>query len=139
MSGLFYKLNPKEEKLATHYYGDIVRVLFMLAAVLVILGTPLISSFLPVNLFLLVVFVLTLALIAGLTNPAQKWTIALDVGISLLGVAVFEFFAVDAFVNAGLIDPAFTITQLLAVIFLFTLYYSTKSLRGMYLRDKEKK
>lgn len=137
--GLFYKLTPKEEKLTPHYYGDMVRVLFMLAAVMVILATPLISSFLPVNIFILIVFVLVLALIAGLTNPEQKWTVASDVGISLVGVAIFEYFAVSTFVNAGLFDPAFTITQLLAIIFLFTLYYSTKSLRGMYLRDKEKK
>ncbi|MBI4037585.1 hypothetical protein HY382_00895, partial [Candidatus Curtissbacteria bacterium] len=137
MKGLFYKLTPKEEKLTSHYYGDMVRVLFMLAAVVVILTTPLISSFLPINVFILIVFVLVLALIAGLTNPAQKWTVATDVGISLLGVAVFEYFAVSAFLNVGLFDPAFSITQLLAVIFLFTLYYSTKSLRGMYLRDKE--
>src|SRR3989344_1598200 len=71
--------------------------------------------------------------IAGLTNPLQKWVMALNTGISLIGLITFEYHAVTGYDN--LRDPLFWINQGLAFIFFFALYYSTKTVRGAILRE----
>lgn len=115
-----------------------VRVLFMLAALVMVLSLPLINNLLPVNAFVSILIILGLGFLAGLTNPEQKWTVVLDTIIALVALSIFEYFAVNAFLEGSITNPLFYINQLLAIIFLFALYYSTKSVRGMMLRKEPK-
>lgn len=134
----FFRLLKREKRLGLHYYGDMVRALFMLAALVMVLSLPLINNLLPVNTFISILIILGLGFLAGLTNPEQKWTVVLDTIIALVALSIFEYYAIGAFLDGSVTDPLFYINQLLAIIFLFALYYSTKSVRGMMLRKEPK-
>lgn len=115
-------------QLIEHYYGDLVRKLFMFAAIVMIVGLPFVYQNIPMPFILSLGGIVVLGIFAGLTNPKQVWVMALNFFIALACSIIFEIFAVRAF--ADQVDFFFIINQLLALVFLFALYYSTKSLRG---------
>ncbi|MEK7649459.1 MAG: hypothetical protein AAB367_00645 [Patescibacteria group bacterium] len=121
-------------KYSGHYYGDIVRQLFVAAGVIMVLTLPFYKYILPVPSLIAVLAIIIVDVAAGLTNPRQAWVMKLDLGISLIAATVFEYHAVTGY--ASQLDPLFWITQGLAVIFFFALYFSIKSTRGAFLQGK---
>lgn len=119
-----------------HYYGDIVRILFFIAGILMILSLPLLNGFVPVSLHISIFSILILIFIAGLTNPAQKWVSIVDTLISSVGFVVFEYFAVITF-SGGEDFLFFLINQTLAVLFLFAFYFATKTVRGFIVKERK--
>lgn len=120
-----------------HYHGEAVRKLFMLAAVIMTLALPFVHDLLlpsPPYFVILILPILAIAIFAGLTNPVQWFTTALDLFISVAAVIVFEYQAVSAAhydnFSAGLY---FSVNQILAVIFLFASYYAMKTARSRWL------
>lgn len=111
-----------------HYYGDLVRKLFLFGAVIMIVGLPFALNFLQLSLWQSLVAIVVLGLFAGLTTPSQTWVAIADLGISAVGLVYFEYYAVRAFETYRW--GIFGINQLLGVVFVVALYYSTKSLRG---------
>lgn len=114
-----------------HYYGDIVRILFVSAAVLILVAQVAGGAFLTVSASLVAVIVLAVA--AGLTNPVQAWVHWMNVFISALGLLVsgsvfFVRFKSDAGFGSSVV------ALLLALIFVFALYTSTRTLRGVLMR-----
>ena len=133
--------DPVGEKLAwiftlRHYYGDVVRALFLVAAVIIFLGIPLTHA-LPVStLTFLIVATLITTFFAGLTNPRQYWVALCDAIIAALGCLFFELVAIQTYSAAGtLLNPAFYVLQVLAVNFLIAFYFSVKTVRGMRVLD----
>lgn len=123
------KLNPNP----THYYGDVVRIMFLGAAFLMIVGLPYFAQqgLIPVPINMAIVVIVTLGFLAGLINPRQTYTIIVDFAVSLLGVLIFEYLAITNYVDQ---ESAFFLSnQCLAVLFFVALYYSTKTLRGHYV------
>ena len=111
-----------------HYYGDLVRRLFMFAAVVMVVGLPFVLNDVPFPLFISLFAILVIGIFAGLTNPKHFWVAILNLLISSVAILTFEWIAVDAYLKQ--LSFFFVINQLLAIIFLFALYYSTKTLRG---------
>src|SRR3989338_342757 len=118
---------------ASHYYGDIVRRLFFIAGLIMLITLSTFKQLLPVPTFVSIFAILIVGFLAGLTNPLQKWVMALNTGISLIGLTTFEYHAVIGYDNLS--DPLFWINQGLAFIFFFALYYSIKTVRGAMLRE----
>lgn len=118
---------------ATHYYGDKIRVLFFLSGILMLVSLPVFQEKLPVETSLSLVAIVLLTFLAGITNPKQVWLSFLNTAASLIGLVVFEYYAVKNFAN---FDNFFIINQLLAIIFFLAFYFSAKTLRGFYLRYK---
>ncbi len=117
----------------SHYHGDKVRVLFLAIALFMILGLPFFQEQIPLPLTLSLTSVIFLIFLAGLTNPRQVWVAFLNVVVSLGGLLIFEYFAL---INVDAISGAFFwVNQILAMMFLIAFYYSTKTLRGFYLRQ----
>lgn len=127
----------KNEKLLTrHYYGDAVRFLFMLAAIIMLVTLPFLSNKLPVPVYVSILVILLIGILAGITNPLQKWISVLNVAISVGASSTFEYYAVKSFINYQATTLYFITNQILAFVFLFALYYGIKTLRAMYLKGK---
>jgi hypothetical protein len=127
----------KNEKLLTrHYYGDAVRFLFMLAAIIMLITLPFLSGKLPVSIYVAILVILVIGILAGITNPLQKWISALNAVISIGALSVFEYYSVKAFIIYQGTTLYFITNQVLAFVFLIALYYSIKTLRALYLKEK---
>lgn len=115
-----------------HYYGDIVRRLFLLGAAIMLLGFPFFNKEIDQSPMYSLMGMILLVMAAGITNPRQRWIVFLDTVFSAIAVFNFEYYAIKFWVPPA--PRAIFITdQLLAVIFLVALYYSVKTLRGMYV------
>lgn len=120
-----------------HYYGDIVRRLFLFGAVLMLFAFPLFSPAIPVEPTLNIIAIVLLSVMAGLTNPRQKWTLVIDIVVSIVAFAVPEYYAITFSHLGG--SPLFVINQFLAFCFLIALYFSVKSARNAFGKPAEKK
>lgn len=119
-----------------HYYGDTVRSLFLIAAIIIFLMVPFGGSSEPKLAILLIASSIILTLFAGLTNPKTKAVAVIDSVISALGCFIFESLAISAYRASSLMtDTAFFVLQVLAIIFLLALYFSIKTVRGMNQTD----
>ncbi len=117
-------------KLLSHYYGDIVRALFLIGGIVMMLALPFFKNLIPAPYFVSIFALVVIATTAGLTAPSRRWTMRLNLFVSFLGFAVFEYFAVTQY---GEVDPALFLTnQLLAFVFFFSFYYSVKTSRGHF-------
>lgn len=116
-----------------HYHGDTVRILFLVGGVIILGALPFFKNLLPVGPGFLTVFVVLLALGAAIVNPFQRWIVFVNLIIAIVAVILFEYVAV---VGYGTDKPVLSIIrQILAIVFLFALYYSGKTLRAMFLHQ----
>lgn len=117
-----------------HYYGDIVRKLFLAAGVVILLVLPFAAEQVPWPAVVLLLVVLAATVVAGLTNPKQMWVMWLNVVMALIGMLAFEGHAI---IRSGS-DAVwiFVFDQGLALLFFFALYYSVKTLRGQVVPDE---
>lgn len=117
-----------------HYYGDLVRKFFLAAAIFMLVMLPFMNRFLEVPLYISIVIAIGISVFAGLTNPIQKWVAILDFVIAVTGASVAEYHAVIGYTTYSMVHRSFWANQILAVIFLVALYYSTKTVRGMIVK-----
>ncbi len=119
-----------------HYYGDIVRIFFLLAAIVMLLSLPTLTEILPIPVYISIISIMALIFVAGLTNPVQKWVIILDVIMSAIGFLVFEYYAAKIF-SQNIDFFLFLVNQILAAIFLFAFYFATKTMRGFLVKERK--
>lgn len=116
-----------------HYYGYFVRRLFLTGGILILVALPFNNDILPIGIPTTTFLVVILILFAALTNHFQKWVAVVNVGTSIFAVLAFEYFAVSEYSSVN--QSLFIVRQVLAIIFLFALYYSGKTLRAMLLKQ----
>lgn len=126
------ELPPPGNRKILHYYGDQVRIILFLTGLVMLGGLPYFKDLIPTPANYSIFAIVVIAFLAGFTNPKQVWTIYLDLVVSLVGFLVFEYFAITN--SSDLSSGFFLINQLLALLLLVAFYFSTKSLRGFYLR-----
>lgn len=115
-----------------HYYGDIVRKQLIFAGVVVLLAGLLDTELQSFYLFIAVFGVLTFVVLAGLTSPLKPSVMIANSVISGVMFLFFEYFALSAYAHYGdFANRVFLLRQLLSVVFLLTLYFSTKTIREM--------
>ena len=119
----------------THYYGDVVRKLFIAAGVLMLLSLPFFQLLIPVPAFFSILAVLVLVLCAGLIAPSEKWTMILDMVMAGASLIVFEYYAVVSYRASSI--SFFIGNEVLAVIFLIAFYYAVKTVRGASTEQSE--
>lgn len=120
-----------------HYYGDIIRILFFISAIIMLLTLPWLQTAIPVSIYISMLAIMVLLLIAGLTNPVQQYIAVINVVVSTSGLVIFEYFAATTYTTADTLF--FLVNQTLAVLFLFAFYYAVKTLRGEVLRKRAEK
>jgi hypothetical protein len=118
-----------------HYYGDIVRVLYLSSAIFMLLLLPFVTDYIPVPTYIALLIILTLGIVAGVTNPAQRWVAVLDTFIAFGGVFIFGYYSIESYLFYSIFNLYFWANQIQAVIFLFALYFSVKTMRGFFLKD----
>lgn len=109
-----------------HYYGDVVRIIFVICAIVIALMIPLGGS-LAVS-FIGMPIVLILIVLAGFTNPHSKTIMILDTIAAMLGILVGEMYAIAAFLSHTLF--VFLTFETLCVLLLVALYFSAKNVRA---------
>ena len=132
------RYGKKKATFPFHYYGDNVRKLFVAGAIVMLVTLPVFEELLSVPTFYYILGMIVLGLVAGFTNPAQRWVVLLNLAISVFAIYFFESEAVSAFKSCGTGNWTwyFFTNQLLAIIFLASLYYSAKTERGKWLKHK---
>jgi len=129
----FYS-EKKTSEMSPHYYGDIIRAIFVSAGVLMIVALPFYKNQIPVTPTEAILSIIVLGILAGFMSPRQKWVSIVDGVVSLVAVLVFEYYAVLAYKSVGQIftGPFFLLNQVLAGLFFITLYLSVKTFRSTY-------
>jgi hypothetical protein len=122
---------PTAHPKVTHYYGDIERQLFLLAAVVMLVGFFFLHEAIRLPPFLSIAAIVAVVILAGLVSPRQWWLTVANVALSFFGLVIFGF---EAFATSSAAVPKALpwVNLLLSVIFLFGLYFSTKTLRWRF-------
>lgn len=136
--GKIYQLLNRKPKIE-HYYGDIVRLLFLLTGVLMLFLLPFFVYEIPVSIYTALLIVLILSIIAGLTNPKQMYFAFFDALIAAVGTGIMGYFAVQSYIMYSALNLYFWTNEILAVIFLIALYYSVKTVRGFLVAKSSSK
>jgi len=119
-----------------YYYGDAVRALFVLSA-LVLFVAQSAGAELPLSSTGAVVSAIVLVIAAGITNPAQSGIHWLNAFIALFGTLLFGSTAVDHYrVGRNILDPSFVYIEALALLSLVALYLTTRTIRGIIQRPE---
>ena len=127
------KAKDKANNKLIHYYGDMVRTLYLIAGVIMLVTLPLFKTVVPIDLAIIAIVVT--ALLAGLISFRHGWVFALNIAASLVGISIFEYYAV-LFQGNESVSSFFWINQILAIIFFFAAYFGVKTIRWMYM-EKE--
>ncbi len=118
-----------------HYHGDEVRVLFVVAAVVLVVAEST-NTPLPISPVLAVTLAMILIIAAGITNPAQRSIHWLNALLSAAGTLLFGTTAVGYYRGgASLLTRSFTFTEALALLSLVALYFTTRTIRGILQRE----
>jgi|SRR3989338_5143486 len=114
-----------------HYYGDIIRQLFLGLVVLMMVGAPFFADNLAVEFPFIIVGSIVIAGLAALTNPVKNWVMYLNVIAAGVGIFMFETTALMAYSAGDL--TSFVLRQAIAIVFLFAFYFGVKTLRAMIM------
>ncbi len=128
MQDFFSPIKPARNKIA-HYYGDTVRQLFLAGGIMILVVMPFYNNIVPMNPTIVTLFVVTIALAAAATTNTKKSIIVFDTVLSAVTLIMFETYSIVYYLNDGMF--LLLIRQGIALIFLFALYYSAKTLRAM--------
>ena len=122
--------DPSKERRPSHYHGDVVRALFIGAAILIFL-TQFIGTALPFSTGGIMFLIVCLVISAGITNPAQQWIHWVNILISITGFILFGSIALNRLSTDIDLISRNTLVALLTLIFITTLYLGTRTLRGL--------
>jgi hypothetical protein len=114
-----------------HYYGDKVRTLLISAAVIMVLTMPFFSELIPKPTFFSILAALIVIILSGLISPRQKIIVLLSLLVSAGGFLAFQYYALGAYQTLGFKSAFFLINELLALLYLISTYFATKSVRGL--------
>jgi hypothetical protein len=129
-------MDIQQPKQLHHYYGDIVRIIFIVGAIFILIGLPQMTELFRLPIILPIFAIALLGISAGITNPVQKFSLRLNIVVSILFLIVFAYtgwYSYKTNIGGGV---AFA-NQLLAILFLVASYFSIKSLRGKNVPEIE--
>ncbi len=123
---------PMEDGEIPHYHGHTVRQVLFACGIIMLLFLTFFYDEIRFGAFLPLFGILAIDLFAGLTSPRFLLAIFFDVLVSLAGLVYFELSAVFRYqAFHALFDGYFLFAEALAILFFVSLYFSTKSFRGI--------
>jgi hypothetical protein len=117
-----------------HYYGNFVRIIFIVGAVWMLVGLPTMTKVLNIPIGISIVGVVILGIAAGFTNPVKKSSLVINVIISVLYTIIFSYLAWYLYTHP-ILGGFFFANQIAGIVFLVATYFSVKSLRGSQVPD----
>ena len=119
-----------------HYHGDAVRGLFLVSALLLIVAQST-GAKLPFPAVGAIIAAVALVISAGITNPREPWIHWVDAFFAVIGTFLFGTAAVEHYrAGMNLSDLSFVYVEALALLSLFALYFTTRTIRGFHSRPK---
>jgi len=117
-----------------HYHGNVVRSLFVTNSVVLLIAFPIFKTEAIIPVFFGTILVITLILLAALTTSKYGWIHTANMVVALLCVGIFEILA---FATDFSTDPlVFLIRQGIALSFLLALYFSARTVLGVFSQNK---
>ena len=135
--GLYYIPGVPTGPAIPHYYGDYVRQIFIGCAAIMLVVSPFLASTLPGALPFEIGGALVIAILGALTNPIKQMSMLANSIAGGVGVVTYELLALNAFFSGAMIG--FFVREVLAIAFLFALYFSLKTLRNMVFHQVGRK
>lgn len=117
-----------------HYYGDSVRKLLLAASVVIVATLPWLYNQWPFTFYVWFVVAFSVVVFAGITNPRLRIVSLFDFAIASAGFLFFGFEGIRAVETVGAASLLFFTAETLMLIFLFDVYFTVKTIRGMILR-----
>ncbi|MCX6755529.1 MAG: hypothetical protein NT068_03280 [Candidatus Nomurabacteria bacterium] len=118
-----------------HYYGKIIRSIFIVGGLVMLLSFPFFSSLINLPIYIPIITIILFVVIGGLINPLSKWIFIAGSIIPVLALTMFEYYAFNTYQNISNLNSMsvafFWINQALALMFFFATYLSVKTLRAM--------
>lgn len=144
MDSHLHKISPEVSEsrhlqVVYHYYGDLVRRLFLAGGVVILFTLPFLWTLVPILTLLGALAVVGLVFQAGITTPRKEWTAYANTVIAGLALVVFEYSAIFNYTRIHKTDAnevLFYMAQLLAIIFFFAFYFASKTMRAMLLHEQ---
>ncbi|MDE2071134.1 MAG: hypothetical protein KGI70_00130 [Patescibacteria group bacterium] len=116
------------ERGVRHYYGDIVRWLFVAAALVMIVALPVYPDLIAYPVSLQLAWAVVLIVFAALTSPRRAWPSFGDAILAVLGLVLFETIAISAYEGSAWVP--FMLREGFAVLYALALYFSIKTVRA---------
>ncbi len=113
-----------------HYHGDIVRLLFIANAVLMLV-MQFTGDRMPMTPAGLLVFVTTLVIAAGITNPASRFIHWVNLLISFTGLVIFGSVSIERLDSVASFFTHDGIAGVITIVFLISMYLTTRTIRGV--------
>lgn len=126
-----YAPYPYGEPIIPHYWGDIIRQLFIVAAALMLVGAPFYADTLRNELPFEIVGALIVVFIASLANPHNKSVFMAGAVAAGVGFLVYELWALNMYFDSTWLR--FILREVIAIIFLTAFYYNMKTVRAFVL------
>lgn len=121
-----------------HYYGNLVRIIFVIGAVWMLIGLPTVTRILNIPIGISIAGVVVLVIAAGFTNPAQELSLRINSIVSILYTIIFSYLAWYMYSHA--IGGGFLFAnQVAAIAFLAASYFAIKSWRGASVAEIDPK
>ena len=120
-----------------HYFGDIVRQIFISTAALILVAAPFYADNLRVELPFEIGGALALVALAALANPHNRGSM---VGSSIaagVGLVIYEIWALYAYHDSSWVQ--FFLRELIALLFLVAFYFSLKTVRAFIMHQVGKR
>lgn len=117
----------------SHYYGDIVRQVFVAASAVMLVASPFYADSLKSEIPFYVAGALVLIILAALTNPHNRSVLLADAVAAGVGVAIFEVWALGSYETSTWVE--FLLRQGIALLFLVAFYFSMKTVRAFSMHQ----
>jgi hypothetical protein len=120
-----------KKKSIRHYYGDSLRTMFMVSAVIYATAIPLFGSLLPFDVYASVGIVLLLVFLAGITNPHSQFVMFINVAVAGMGAYLMQTAAIQFFGQDS--SVLFFLRQIVAILLLVAFYHGVRTARNMMI------
>ena len=107
---------------------------FVVSAILLIVAKST-GANLPLSTFGTVLVAVVLVVAAGITNPAQFWIHWANAFLAACGTILFGVTAIRHYrTGASIFDVSFIYVEVIALLSLVALYFTTRTVRGLHMR-----
>jgi len=128
-------LNTQTHLYPRHYHGDLVRWLFLTNSIVLLIAFPIFKTVTIIPVVFGTILAIGLMLLAALTTSKYKWVHIVNMLVALVCVAIFEILA---FATNFSTDPfVFLIRQGIALSFLLSLYFSARTVLGIFSKKQQ--
>ncbi len=128
-------MSENVEQKNMHYYGDSVRLIFLVSGLVMLCSFPFFAPLIGIPVVVSILSIIALVILGGLLSPVSQFMFYVSSVVPIAGFILFEYYAYYTYITLPATIPLhlyfFWVNQFLALMFFFATYLSVKTLRGM--------